>query len=108
MRLTDRQLVGLPVVTQSGQQLGSVTGFECDIEHHTIETYLVSTSPLITRLFGLQRRTLAVARTQVIAITAEAMIVHDALTTAPTTLVEGLSLSRSETTAAAVTPTSLE
>ncbi|EKD76602.1 MAG: hypothetical protein ACD_43C00051G0006, partial [uncultured bacterium] len=66
MRLTDRQLLGLPVVTQSGQPVGSVTGFECDTEHHTIETYLVSTSPLITRLFGLQRRTLAIARTQVV------------------------------------------
>lgn len=107
MRLTDRQLVGLPVVTQSGQQLGSVTGFECDIDHHTIETYLVSTSPLITRLFGLHRRTLVVARSQVIAITVEAMIVHDALTTAPATLIEELGLAQPKPSSAA-TPTSLE
>ena len=107
MRLNDRQLVGLPVVTQSGQQLGSVTGFECDTEHHTIETYLVSTSPLITRLFGLQRRTLVVARSQVIAITAEAMIVHDALTTAPTTAVENFALPRADSVQA-MTQASLE
>lgn len=107
MRLTDRQLLGVPVITQSGQPLGSVTGFECDIEHHTIETYLVSTSPLITRLFGLQRRTLAVARSQVISITAEVMTVHDALTTAPTKPVEGFALPTTEA-APVATQTSLE
>lgn len=107
MRLTDRQLLGLPVITQTGQPLGSVTGFECDIEHHTIETYLVSTSPLITRLFGLQRRTLTVARSQVISITAEAMTVHDALITAPTRPIEGFVLSPTEAVPTA-TQTSLE
>lgn len=107
MRLTDRQLLGVPVITQSGQPLGSVTGFECDIEHHTIERYLVSTSPLITRLFGLQRRTLAVARTQVVSITAEAMTVQDSLATAPTRPVEGFALPNADV-APVVTQTSLE
>lgn len=107
MRLTDRQLLGLPVVTQSGQHVGSVTGLECDTEHHTIETYLVSTSPLITRLFGLQRRTLAVARSQVVAITAEAMIVHDGLITAQPPINESFSLPQTDSVPAA-TQTSRE
>jgi sporulation protein YlmC with PRC-barrel domain len=107
MRLSDRQLLGLPVVTQAGQAVGSIIGFECDTDHHTIETYLVSTSPLVTRLFGLQRRTLAVARSQVIAITAESMVVYDALVSTPISAHDSFMLPQSEATPIA-TQASLE
>lgn len=87
MKLTNRQLLGLPVATQSGQSVGQVVGFECDSEQHVILNYFVSASHLVSRLVGLREKTLIVARTQVISLNNERMIVHDSAVSETTPVV---------------------
>lgn len=77
MRLTDQQLIGLPVVTVSGDPIGKVVGFELDIDHHTMVTYLVSAAPLVTRLVGRSVTTLHISSGQVVSFDAEQMTVLD-------------------------------
>ena len=65
------QLKNLPVVTQSGSQLGQVVGFIFDPESHAIIQYEVRHgSPLA-------RKILLIATSQVVGITAERMTVED-------------------------------
>ncbi len=77
MKLTNKQLLGLTVVTQSGQVVGQVVGFELDNESHLLVNYYVSGSPWVTRLVGINGKALIIARTQVISMDAERMVVYD-------------------------------
>lgn len=73
-KISDKQLLGLPVETESGTALGKVHGFHVDVEHHTILQYVVrSTNPLK----GLFSRELLVAPSQVLSITEQKMVVDD-------------------------------
>ncbi|PIZ93850.1 MAG: hypothetical protein CO029_03515 [Candidatus Magasanikbacteria bacterium CG_4_9_14_0_2_um_filter_41_10] len=72
MRITYKQLKKLPVVTQSGQELGSVHDAVIDIEAHVIALYEVSSSVLSTKKYSI-------TPTQVVSITEEKMIVKDAV-----------------------------
>lgn len=71
MRMTWGQLKNLPVVTQGGQALGQVEGIIFDPENHAIVQYEVRHG------MPLARRTLLVAASQVVSITAEQMTVED-------------------------------
>lgn len=77
MRLSDQQLIGLPVVTVSGDPIGKVVGFELDVDQHTMVTYLVSAAPLVTRLVGRSVTTLHINPSQVVGFDLEQMTVAD-------------------------------
>lgn len=77
MRLSDQQLIGLPVITVSGNPIGKVVGFELDIDQHTMVMYLVSAAPLVTRLVGRAVSTLHISPSQVVSVDAEQMTVLD-------------------------------
>lgn len=77
MKLTNRQIIGLPVVSQSDQSVGHIIGFECNSENHLILNYLVSASPLVTRLLHLPGKELVIAVGQVVSLDAERMVVVD-------------------------------
>lgn len=75
MRMAWDQLKNLPVVTQSGTQLGQVVGFIFDPESHAIVQYEVRHgSPL-------SRKILLIATSQVIGITVERMTVEESALT---------------------------
>jgi len=79
MRLNNAQLIGLPAITQTGDLLGQVVGFEFDADQHVITTYFIGPGKLIERIFGTVRNTqpLAVAASQIISIDNEKMLVHN-------------------------------
>lgn len=65
-----KQLLHLPVITESGEKLGVVRDIELDVESHMIRTYLVGQKVLGTDKY-------CIVPTQVKAITEENMIVKD-------------------------------
>lgn len=77
MRLTDQQLIGLPVLTTAGHPIGKVVGFELDTEHQVLYAYYVSAAPLVTKLVGRSVATLHIATSQVVSLDAEQMVVVD-------------------------------
>ena len=81
MYISSQQLLRLPVVTRSGQRLGRVVGFEMDIDTNTVARYQVRSG----LLSGLWHRLLLIDRSQVVSITAEAMVVEDLLAPAGAT-----------------------
>lgn len=81
MKLTDRQLIGLPVQTVAGESVGRVVGLECDSEHHLILNYQVSASPLVARWLGVRNSVLIIGRLQVVSLDNERMVVADAVVT---------------------------
>lgn len=97
MKITDQQLIGLPVATVSGQSIGKVVGLECDTEQHFIINYVVGASPLVTRWLGLRTSVLIIARTQVVSITAEQMEVEDNVMPVNASVVKGVVASPSAT-----------
>lgn len=73
MKLTNQELINLPVITESGLSLGKISGFEMDGETGKIITFFVKTG-LIKDLLSHQ---LAVDFSQVISVDKEKMIVSD-------------------------------
>ena len=67
--------IGVPVVTESGQQLGRVVGVEIDPATHSILQYRVQPS----RLPGMAKE-LLIQQAQVISFSDEQMVVEDATT----------------------------
>ena len=78
MRITHEQLIGLPVYTQSRQDLGRVAGFEMDTEQQVIRTYVVKKSALLKELFA-QAKYLYISNSQVVSLTDEEMVVIDSV-----------------------------
>ncbi len=76
MSLTQKQLIGLPVYTQSGEHLGKIADFVFDQETQAIKQYSVRSRDLIGELL---QRELLINREQVIQITEEKMTVEDAI-----------------------------
>lgn len=74
MELREKKIIHLPVYTQSGKELGKISGFGIDTETHTIVRYYVKSGRLIEGLF---EKELIIAASQVISITNEKMIVED-------------------------------
>lgn len=76
MYLKKEELIGLPVFTQRGDNLGRVSDLEIDAESHLVFKYHVKSSGLIKGLFEDK---LLVDRQQVISLDKEKMTVEDAV-----------------------------
>ena len=77
MILTNDQLIGLKVVTKSGQVLGKIKDFEFDSDNFKIVKYIVSSSDLVKKITA---QNLIITFDQVIEITVKKMIVDDNIT----------------------------
>ncbi len=73
-QLSNKQIIGLPVETQSGTALGRVRGFVLDADRGIIAQYVVKSANPLRELFGKE---LLIAASQVITLTAEKMVVDD-------------------------------
>lgn len=67
------KLKHLPVVTESGTNLGHVCEIEINTDTHAVRAYLVGKPTLLSR-----HELLSIAPTQVISVTADRMMVADA------------------------------
>lgn len=76
MLLSVSRLIGLPVKTKNGQFLGRIKDLEIDPNNFTVVKYLVVGSGWLKKFFV---PTLVIDKSQVIEITAQAMIVVDGL-----------------------------
>jgi uncharacterized protein YrrD len=74
MKITNKQLDGIIVETQTGDQLGKVESFNIDIDSQSILEYIVKPSSLTT---GLIKGDLIISRGQVVEITEKKMVVED-------------------------------
>lgn len=72
MLILQQQLMQLPVVTESGEKLGTVHDLEIDVESHTVRQYIVS------RFLG--RDVYSISPQQIKSITAEKIVVDDTVT----------------------------
>jgi len=70
MRISYKQLKKLPVVTESGTELGSVHDVILDVDTHGIVQYEITPSMLSSKMYTVNQE-------QVVSITAEKMIVKD-------------------------------
>lgn len=78
MLLGLKQLIGLPVFTQSQQPVGKITGLILNSETHAVHQYTVKAAGL-ARVFA---RELLISPGQVISIDARRMVVEDLAATA--------------------------
>lgn len=74
MKISNRQLINLPAVTQSGQDLGIVEDFNIDIESQSVLEYKVKPSSLVRELITGD---LVIPRGQIVDITKSNLIVKD-------------------------------
>lgn len=74
MNLKTKDLIGLPVFTQSNQALGKICDFELDPTIQKITKYYVKSGKLIKELLAKE---LIISSEQVISIDKEKMIVED-------------------------------
>jgi len=73
MKISNNDLIGLPVYTQGGQSLGKIDSFEIDIDTSSITHYHISTG----LIKGLWHEKLVIAQSQVVSISKEKMVVED-------------------------------
>lgn len=76
MNLSSKDLINLPVYTQSDKYLGKVLSFEMDAETQSIIKYYVKAGNLAADLLG-ESKELIVFQNQVISLTEEKMVVED-------------------------------
>jgi sporulation protein YlmC with PRC-barrel domain len=74
MKITSKKLLGLPVVTKSGAELGRLDDFSMDTDFQNISEYYVKPAGLVG---GLVKGKLIISRGQVIDISAQKMTVDD-------------------------------
>ena len=74
MVISSKKFIGLGVETKSGQILGSITGFDMDIENFRVTRFYVKPSGIVS---GLVKKELIIGYELVISITEEKMIVED-------------------------------
>lgn len=74
MLLNHKQLIGLLVKTENGQELGQIKDFEFDSDSYKIIKYIISSSGLVKKMLA---NDLIIDSTQVIKITDQEMIVDD-------------------------------
>lgn len=77
MNLNHKQLLDLPVYTESNAYLGRVTSFELNPETHQIVVYYVGSSSWVRTLLGEKIPELKIAAAQVVSLTEEKMVVED-------------------------------
>lgn len=78
--IKSNNLIGLSVVTESGQRLGSVRAFDVDVDSHTILRYYVKPGRIVA-MIGQEE--LVVHASQVVSITEKQMTVRDNTVAAP-------------------------
>ncbi len=78
MLLKSKQIIDLPVYTQSNDFLGKINSFSIDQETQQVVNYEVSSSSWLQNLIG-QEKTLLISVGQVVELTAAKMIVLDAV-----------------------------
>lgn len=76
MRIAWQDLYRLPVVTESGKQIGLVEGVEIDVEGHSVTRYQVKPGRSLLSIFS---HSLLIAPAEVVSISKETMVVKDAL-----------------------------
>lgn len=76
MRIRKQQLHNLPVVTERGQPLGTVSDYIVDVDEQRIVEYIIRPQRTIAHIVT---RELVVRSSQVISITPERMVVDDAV-----------------------------
>jgi sporulation protein YlmC with PRC-barrel domain len=86
MKIAWSELHHLPVQTESGQKIGVVEGITLNIDSHSVQFYEVKPGGVI---LGLFTRNLLVAPHEVIAITAQHMVVKDTVTAVDATAKQG-------------------
>ena len=69
-----KNLLGLPVETKSGMNLGKLMDVELDVDSHLALNYHVQASQILP---GFLSKKIIVGRHQVVAITAEKIVVED-------------------------------
>lgn len=74
MNLSKKDLIGLPVFTQSNQHLGKISDFEFEAEMQRIIKYHIKSEKLVKELLA---RELIINAERVISIDKEKMIVED-------------------------------
>ena len=79
MLLNHKQLINLPVYSQSRQFLGRISSFDFNPETQTIVKYYVAQSNFVKDLLNLNAA-LEIASAQVISISEEKMVVEDNIT----------------------------
>lgn len=84
---SSQQAKGLPVVTKSGQEIGTVLGFVLDTERGTIVRISVRPAGLVR---GLVAHELLIAWNEVIEWTEKRVIVKDALIPATSSVVPSI------------------
>jgi len=72
MRLRDKEIRGLPVVTTDGEKIGKLAGFVVDTETHAVVQYVVTKSRLLSALLPKE---LLVHPSQVVSVDDEKMVV---------------------------------
>ena len=77
MKITNQQLIGLSVETESGEHLGQLEDFTIDIDSQSILEYKIKPSSLVE---GLIKGELIISRGQIVSITADKIIVEDNIT----------------------------
>lgn len=75
MRILDKDLRGIAVVTKKGERLGKLAGFIIDVDDHAIVQYVVAKSRLLSAILPGE---LLVHRSQVISVDEERMVIKDA------------------------------
>ena len=79
MKISSNDLIGLPVFTESGEDLGKVDFFDFDIDASIITHYHISTG----LIKGLWHQKLVIAKSQVISISKDKMIVENNINKEP-------------------------
>ena len=76
MNLSSKDLINLPVYTESGKFLGKVVSFEVEQDTQQIAKYYIKAGNIAADLLG-ESKELIVAQKQVISLTEEKMVVED-------------------------------
>ena len=74
MKISNKNLIGLKVETQSGQELGRLEDFNLETESQSVLEYIVKPSNIVKDLII---KDLIIPRGQVIDITSEKIVVDD-------------------------------
>jgi sporulation protein YlmC with PRC-barrel domain len=74
MKISNYQLINLPVITESGQQLGTIESFNIDIDSQSILEYKIKPSSLVKEFISAD---LIIARGQIVEITGKKIVVKD-------------------------------
>lgn len=74
MRLLDKDIRGIPVITKKGDKVGKLTAISIDPDNHVIAHYVVSRSRSLSSMLPGE---LLIHPRQVISLDDQMMVVHD-------------------------------